>query len=190
MECREIKYKLQELVDGSLAKEEAAAIRAHIRSCRGCAADYRLLSLAAGAIKALPSAGPGPLFNARILASLGLSCQPGTIRPAVKWAVGTALGLGSFWIVALGLGLHLGLAQADPLKVYLFAKSAGARLSDLQLLLARTGLWLIDTAGIAGKVLSAMLSGSTLPVQAAISAIVALGLISLLSRRVYQNSNI
>lgn len=190
MECPEIKYKLQELVDGSLKKDDTVTVRKHLKGCRDCVTDYRLLALAAEAMRALPLPEPGPLFNAIIMESLGLDYLPGKIRPAVKWALGTALGLSSLWIAGLGLGVHLGLIQADPGRVYFLAKSTLGLLADLQVVAVRAGLRLADLFGLAGKILSAMFSGSNLPVQAAISAAVALGLLVLLSRKIHQPSNI
>ena len=190
MECQEIKYKLQELVDGSLEKDEAAAVRKHLKVCRDCATDYRLLALTAQAIRSLPLAGPGPLFNARIMDSLGLDYLPSRIRPAAKWLLGTALGLSSLWIAVLGLGLHLGLIRTDPGRIYSLAKSTVGLLADLQVIVIRAGLRLADLFGLAGKIFSTLLSGSNLPVQAAISAAISLGLMVLISRKIHQPSNI
>lgn len=190
MECMEIKNKLQELIDNSLEYQDVTIIKTHLRSCRSCATDYRLLNLVAESIKTLPQANVSPQFNANIFNSLGLEYKAPRLSPIIKWATGAIVSLTSTWLVVFGLGLTFGLNKLDPFKIFSLAKGFIKALPNLQVILVKAGLRLADMIDLLGQVAATLLKGSNLPVQLAIASIAAFAIIAVASKRIYINSKI
>lgn len=190
MECIEIKNKLQELVDNSLETQEVIIIKTHLRSCRSCAADYRLLNLVAESVKSLPLPNVSPEFNANIFNSLGLEYKVPRLSPAVKWATGAVVSVSSLWLVIFGLGLTFGLNKLDPFKIFSLAKGFIKALPNLQVILVKAGLRLADMIDLLGQIIATLLKGSNLPAQIAIASIAAFAIIAVTSKRIYINSKI
>lgn len=190
MECIEIKNKLQELVDNALENQEVIAIKTHLRSCRSCAADHRLLNLVAESVKALPLPQVSSEFNANIFNALGLEYKVPRLSPAIKWATGAAVSVSSLWLVIFGLGLAFGLNRLDPFKIFSLAKGFIKALPNLQVILVKAGLRLADMIDLLGQVAATLLKGSNLPLQLAIASIAAFAIIAATSKRIYINTKI
>lgn len=190
MECKEIKNKLQELIDNSLNEKDVTEVKSHLGVCRSCAADYRLLNLVAGSVGALPLPKLSRDFNAGIFKALGLEYKAPRISPIVKWATGAAVSLSSVWLAIFGLGVVFGLNRLDPLKVFTFAKDLSKALPNLQVILVKFGLRLADTLDLLGQMAATLLKGSNLPVQIAIASVIAFAIIAVTSKRIYINSKI
>jgi len=190
MECIEIKNKLQELTDNSLEGQEVTKVKNHLKFCRSCATDYRLLNLVAESVKALPLAKVRPEFNANIFNALGLEYKVPRLSPAIKWAAGAVVSVSSLWLVILGLGLAFGLNRLDPFKIFSLAKDFIKALPNLQVILVKAGLRLADMIDLLGQVAATLLKGSNLPVQLAIASIAAFVIIAVTSKRIYINSKI
>jgi hypothetical protein len=190
MECIEIKNKLQELTDNSLEDQEVTKVKNHLKFCRSCAADYRLLNLVAESVKALPLPQVSPEFNANIFNVLGLEYKVPRLSPAIKWATGVIVSLSSIWLVIFGLGLTFGLNKLDPYKIFSLAKGFIKALPNLQVILVKAGLRLVDMIDLLGQVAVTLLKGSNLPVQLAIASVAAFAIIAVASKRIYINSKI
>jgi len=190
MECKEIKNKLQELIDNSLENQEVTAVKTHLRSCRSCVADYRLLNLVAESVKTIPLPQISPEFNANIFNALGLKYKVPRLNPMIKWATGAVVSVSSLWLVIFGLGLTFGLNKLDPFKTFSLAKGFIKALPNLQVILVKAGLRLADMIDLLGQVAATLLKGSTLPAQIAIASIAAFAIIAVASKRIYINSKI
>jgi predicted anti-sigma-YlaC factor YlaD len=190
MECKEIKNKLQELIDNSLNDQDVRTVKNHLGVCRSCTDDYRLLNLVAGSVKSLSFPKLGQDFNASIFKALSLEYKVPKINPVIKWATGAVLSLSSVWLTIFGLGVIFGLNRMDPFKVFTFAKDLIKALPNLQVILVKFGLRLADTLDLLGQVATTLLRGSSLPIQIAIASVIAFAIIAATSRRIYVNSKI
>lgn len=190
MECIEIKNKLQELLDNSLNSQEVITIKNHLRYCRSCASDYRLLSLVVHSINTLPLTDLSHDFNANIFNALGLEHKAPGIRPLIKLVTGAIILISSVWLAIFGLGLNLGLSQLNIYKTFSFFKDIIKSLPNLQVILVKAGLRLADTLDLLGQVATTLLKGSNLPVQIAIASVIAFAVIAATSKRIYINSKI
>mgnify|MGYP001385407901 CR=1 FL=1 len=190
MECKEIKNRLQELIDNSLENQEVITVKTHLRICRSCAADYRLLNLVAESVKTMPLPNVGPEFNASIFNALGLEYKAPHLNPLIKWATGAVVSVSSLWLVIFGLGLTFGLNKLDPFKTFSLAKGFVKALPNLQVIMVKAGLRLADMMDLLGQVAVTLLKGSNLPAQIAIASIAAFAIIAVTSKRIYINSKI
>lgn len=190
MECKEIKNKLQELIDNSLNDQDVKTVNNHLEVCRSCADDYRLLNLVAGSVNNLPLPKLGQEFNAGVFKALGLEYKVSRNNPIVKWVTGAVLSLSSVWLAIFGLGVIFGLNRLDPFKVFAFTKDLIKALPNLQVILVRFGLRLADTLDLLGQVAATLLRGSGLPAQIAIASVIAFVIIAVTSKRIYVNSKI
>jgi len=66
MECERIAELLPSYQDGELAAEEKAAVEAHLRSCRACAALSALLAETDAALAAFPAVEPDAKLRSRL----------------------------------------------------------------------------------------------------------------------------
>ena len=190
MECKEIKNKLQELIDNSLDDKQVKTVNGHLSVCRSCANDYRLLNLVAGSVNALPSPNLSRNFNANIFKALGLEYRASKVNPVVKWVTAAVISLTSVWLAIFGVGLVFGLNRLDPLKVFITAKGLIKALPNMQVIMVKFGLRLADTLDLLGQVAATLLKGSNLPIQVAVASVIAFAIIAATSKRVYINSKI
>ena len=108
MTCDEAYVRLNDLVDGVLSEEEAAAVEGHVEGCAVCEGAYRELL----ALEGLLNEAPRPVFSEERMQALLTSMKPltSTRAPVVrtKWVLPAALSLGVF----LALGFAVGLLWA------------------------------------------------------------------------------
>jgi len=70
MNCTQAQEHFADLLDGRLAVEGTAEVRAHLASCPGCQREYSALAQTLAALDALPAAKPGPALRKNFYAML------------------------------------------------------------------------------------------------------------------------
>lgn len=107
MTCEDVLARLDDLVDGGLATDEAIAVRAHLAGCPRCAAEHRALVRLLAAAADLPRAvePPGDLWPAvrdRIGGGARRPAEPDSRRYRL-WAWGATAAAVLFGAVLLGI---------------------------------------------------------------------------------------
>jgi hypothetical protein len=183
MNCAEQKNAIARLVDGALPAAEAKQLRTHIRSCSACRREYHFLTTLAGDIAALPQYQPGREFNGRILIELGLQPIAGRIPSWIKWPGAAGAAISAAWAGLLVYALFSRISVVGALKALQLAVRPQQTLSALGLYSVKLGFAVADAASFLLKTAALALRGSNLPLQLIAATVIALGLISLLSRR-------
>ncbi|HOX26589.1 MAG TPA: zf-HC2 domain-containing protein [Candidatus Krumholzibacteria bacterium] len=70
LDCAECERRLQDYLDGGLAKPESMQIFLHVRECARCAAELKRLEDLVALLEALPAHEPPRDFDARVLAAV------------------------------------------------------------------------------------------------------------------------
>lgn len=108
--CRE-RHQLQDLLDGVLPETEARAVRAHLASCRACAAELAGWERLLHTLDRMPLVEPDPVLTERILAHV----VPARVRrrwaAAIGWSYAGA-------VAACAVATTVALAQ-PPVRAWL-----------------------------------------------------------------------
>lgn len=84
--CAECRQRLQNYLDGGLAKPESMRVFLHVRECEGCAEDLTRLEQLVALLEAMPDREPPADFDARVLAAVpydSYRAMAGLRRPRV-----------------------------------------------------------------------------------------------------------
>jgi hypothetical protein len=117
LNCHAPRQRLEDLLDGYLAADEAAALERHIAGCAACAARHRAATQLRAALRAMPVPEPRPGFADSALAAATRAAArppqpaPRTARP--RWS------LASWRRLELWAGATVGAAAAAALAVVL-----------------------------------------------------------------------
>jgi len=139
MDCKDIRFRLQELLDQTLSKQESVRVERHLQACASCLAHHRQLQALSRAIAALPDYSPSPAFTGGVLSALGLEEATCGLPQWAKWIIGSfcslascgaaaaillALSRLSLWQAARGFELLSDPSQAAVLAKFYFLRSA------------------------------------------------------------------
>ena len=172
------------MVDGVLPSSEAKEIHRHIKDCLDCAGEYRLLSLVAQSVADLPLYQPGPAFNVNILSALGLQPAAKAIPVWLKWAIGSFVGLGTAWAAVVILFCSSKISGLNAFTTLKYAGHYKELTSYLGLRLVQAGFYLANFVSLLSKSFVLMMKSPGLPLQIAAACLVAMGLISILSKNI------
>jgi Putative zinc-finger len=113
LDCRQVLEHLEAYVDGDLDGERTAAVAAHLESCAGCAAEWRLADDVRHELRALPAFDTPPEVLRAVFQQVGAE----RFRPPARadrrpaWA---ALAAAFFAMAVIGGGIFLSRETATP----------------------------------------------------------------------------
>jgi hypothetical protein len=108
MDCKETRLRMDVLLTGDLTGEERRLSRCHIRECRKCCEEYRLLKAVVQSMAGLPFYEPSAKFNANVLFRLGMkpSSVPAQFPVWAKWLISGLLVLTSLWVMFIAFAVR------------------------------------------------------------------------------------
>lgn len=171
MVCRDIRIKLQDLLDGTLGQGGTLRIENHLKMCGPCFKRHKQLQLISKAIASLPHYCPTAAFSGKVLAALGLEKEADLLPQWVKWTIGAIGSLMSSWTVGVIclLGPRLSLWKA--VDAFHLLANPSELLTLMKLYLAKSAFMLGDFLTTASALSSWPQAG--LPIQLAAAAVIA-----------------
>jgi len=108
MDCKETRLRMDALLAGDLTREEQRLSRCHIRECRKCREEYRLLEAVVQSMAGLPFYEPSAPFNANVLFRLGMKpySVPTQFPVWAKWLISGLLVLTLLWVMFLAFAVR------------------------------------------------------------------------------------